>query len=78
MFCNYVVKYMVLGKMFSEIVILCVGFRFGLIYEWVYYVSWGCVCGFFDDWIVLIVGLLENMVENDWILVSVVDMLVVE
>ncbi|CAN7601849.1 carboxymuconolactone decarboxylase family protein [Neorhizobium sp. LjRoot104] len=75
---NHVVKHTALGKTFSEIVILRAGFRFGSAYEWAHHVSRGRARGLSDDRIASMAGPLEDMVEDDRILASAVDMLVAD
>ena len=75
---NHVVKHTALGKTFSEIVILRAGFRFGSAYEWAHHVSRGRACGLSDERIASMAGPLEDMVEDDRILASAVDMLVAD
>lgn len=75
---NHVVTHTVLGKTFSEIVILRAGFRFSSAYEWSHHVSRGRACGLSGDRIASMSGPLEDMAEDDRILASAVDMLVAD
>ncbi|GHF35210.1 carboxymuconolactone decarboxylase family protein [Seohaeicola zhoushanensis] len=63
----------VLGKQFSEVVILRTGVNLGSDYEWNHHVSRGRACGMSDARIASIKGALAGMAPEDAILASAVD-----